>query len=133
MKRLLLFIFLLLKLSLCQALPAHSSLTFYRLGIHDGLSNNQVNSVFKDSKGYIWLGTQSGLDRFDGFRFSNFFSKTGDKSALLNDVVNDIQEDIETNLWLKTSAGYCRFNRDKGNFDTQLSSWMRARGMKGVP
>lgn len=133
MKRLSLFIFLFLKLSLCQALPAHSSLTFYRLGIHDGLSNNQVNSVFKDSKGYIWLGTQSGLDRFDGFRFSNFFSKTGDKSALLNDVVNDIQEDIETNLWLKTSAGYCRFNRDKGDFDTQLSSWMRARGMKGVP
>ena len=70
MKRLLLSLLLLLMLSFMKAFALQTPLTFYRLGIRDGLSNSQINSVFKDSKGYIWFGTASGLDRFDGFRFS---------------------------------------------------------------
>ena len=108
MKRLFLFVLLLLEWSLCPALPAQNALMFHRLGIREGLSNGQVNSIFEDSKGYIWLGTQSGLDRFDGFRFSNYFNKVGDERSLPNNVVDNVQEDIETNLWLHTAAGYCR-------------------------
>ena len=89
MKRLFLFVLLLLKWSLCPALPAQNALMFHRLGIREGLSNGQVNSVLEDSKGYIWLGTQSGLDRFDGFRFSNYFNKAGDERSLPNNVVAD--------------------------------------------
>ena len=116
-----------------KAFALQTPLTFYRLGIRDGLSNSQINSVFKDSKGYIWFGTASGLDRFDGFRFSNFFHKAEDKTSLLNDVVNEIQEDAAADLWVSTGSGYCRFIRKQGVFDIQLQVWMQARGMKGVP
>lgn len=133
MKRLLLSLLLLLMLSFMKAFALQTPLTFYRLGIRDGLSNSQINSVFKDSKGYIWFGTASGLDRFDGFRFSNFFHKAEDKTSLLNDVVNEIQEDAAADLWVSTGSGYCRFIRKQGVFDIQLQAWMQARGMKGVP
>mgnify|MGYP001685226898 FL=1 len=106
---------------------------FHRLGIREGLSNGQVNSVFEDSKGYIWLGTQSGLDRFDGFRFSNYFNKAGDEQSLPNNVVDNVQEDIETNLWLHTAAGYCRFIRSESCFDSHLNQWMASKGMQGTP
>lgn len=39
---------------------------FRHIGIHNGLSNSQINVIFKDSRGFVWLGTQSGLDRYDG-------------------------------------------------------------------
>ena len=133
MKRLLLSLLLVLMLSFMKAFALQTPLTFYRLGIRDGLSNSQINSVFKDSKGYIWFGTASGLDRFDGFRFSNFFHKAEDKTSLLNDVVNEIQEDAASDLWVSTGSGYCRFIRKQGVFDIQLQAWMQARGMKGVP
>ena len=133
MKRLFLFVLLLLKWSLCPALPAQNALMFHRLGIREGLSNGQVNSVFEDSKGYIWLGTQSGLDRFDGFRFSNYFNKAGDERSLPNNVVDNVQEDIETNLWLHTAAGYCRFIRSESRFDSHLNQWMASKGMQGTP
>ena len=117
MKRLLLSLLLVLMLSFMKAFALQTPLTFYRLGIRDGLSNSQINSVFKDSKGYIWFGTASGLDRFDGFRFSNFFHKAEDKTSLLNDVVNEIQEDAASDLWVSTGSGYCRFIRKQGVFE----------------
>ena len=40
----------------------------------EGLPNNQIQCIFQDSKGWIWLGTSQGLSRFDGYRFVNFIS-----------------------------------------------------------
>lgn len=72
MKRLLIVLVILISNISCFNLKAQNNVSFHRIGTREGLSNSQVNCVFKDSKGYIWFGTQSGLDRFDGFQIQEF-------------------------------------------------------------
>ena len=48
------------------------NLTFRTITISDGLSNNIINTIYKDKRGFIWLGTQTGLDRFDGINVKSF-------------------------------------------------------------
>jgi signal transduction histidine kinase/ligand-binding sensor domain-containing protein/DNA-binding response OmpR family regulator len=133
MKRLLIVLVILISAIPCLNLKAQSKVSFHRLGTHEGLSNSQVNCVFKDSKGYIWFGTQSGLDRFDGFRFKNFFYKYGDDLSLPNNAVDRIQEDAVGNLWIHTAVGYCVYISDTENFNPSSNKLMQAMGMKGTP
>lgn len=109
---------------------ALQNLKFQNLQTRDGLSNSQVNAIFKDNHGFMWFGTQSGLDRFDGFRFKNFFSNASDKNTLLANAVDDIQQDATGNLWIHTSAGYCIYNYGKETFSSDISGWMDHHGMK---
>lgn len=51
---------------------------FSRLDINNGLSHNQVNSILKDSKGFMWFGTLSGLNRYDGYKFKIFKHSSSD-------------------------------------------------------
>ena len=66
---------------------------FRTIGLRQGLSNSQVGCFLKDSRGYVWFGTLSGLDRFDGFRFKNFYS-TSDTLSLLSDYITRLEEDV---------------------------------------
>ena len=59
-----------------------SELKFRRIDTRNGLSNSQANCVLKDSRGYVWIGTQYGLNRFDGFRVRSFYSKTSANKSL---------------------------------------------------
>lgn len=133
MKRLLIVLFILISSISCFTLKAQNNVSFHRLGTHQGLSNSQVNCVFKDSKGYIWFGTQSGLDRFDGFRFKNFFYKYRDNLSLPNNAVDRIQEDISGNLWVHTAVGYCVYNSETENFKPNTNQLMETIGIHGSP
>ena len=53
------------------------NLTFRTITISDGLSNNIINTIYKDKRGFIWLGTQTGLDRFDGINVKSFLQFSG--------------------------------------------------------
>ncbi|BCS86028.1 hybrid sensor histidine kinase/response regulator [Prevotella herbatica] len=132
MKRLLTVLVILISSISCFTIKAQNNVSFHRLGTHQGLSNSQVNCVFKDSKGYIWFGTQSGLDRFDGFRFKNFFYKYGNDLSLPNNAVDRIQEDINGNLWIHTAVGYCVYMSDTENFNPGSNQLMQAMGMNGT-
>ena len=85
----------------------HLEMEFNLLSNRDGLSNGQVNTILQDKQGYVWFGTQSGLDRYDGFRFKNFFYNNLDVSSLANNSVDEIQQDVLGNLWIHTAVGYC--------------------------
>ena len=56
-----------------RAWAAYENVEFSSLTNHDGLTNSQVGAILKDTRGYIWFGTQSGLCRFDGFRMKTFY------------------------------------------------------------
>ena len=57
----------------CLGISAQSSpLRFQHLTIDDGLSQSSVYTVFRDSKGYMWFGTEDGLNRYDGYHFQVF-------------------------------------------------------------
>ena len=83
---------------------------FCTLGSRDGLSNSQVNVIFRDREGFIWFGTESGLDRFDGFRFNNFFFHQGDRNSLPSNRVDEVQQDADGHIWIHTAAGYCIYD-----------------------
>ena len=79
--------------------------TFENLSIKEGLSNEYVTSIFQDSRGYMWIGTKDGLNRYDGHIVKVYnFSIDKDKS-LSSTYINDIVEDHKGNIWVATDSG----------------------------
>lgn len=75
-----------------------------------GLSENFIYTVFQDSKGYLWIGTHDGLNRFDGYRFVIYRQIPGDTNSLPNNTINAINEDDKGNIWIGTNNGLCILN-----------------------
>ncbi|MFQ7113632.1 ATP-binding protein [Hallella bergensis] len=99
----------------------------------DGLSNGQVNDIYRDTRGYIWFGTQSGLNRYDGFRFKVFYFDSLNKHSLPNNCVDGIQEDGEGKLWVHTSSGYCIYDPLTEKFDADMEQYLSTFGITGQP
>ncbi len=87
------------------------------LTVEDGLSQNYIYSIFQDSRGFIWIGTKDGLNRYDGYGFRIYRNNSHDSTTLSNNNVSYITEDISGNLWVGTlGGGVNRYNHDKDNF-----------------
>jgi ligand-binding sensor domain-containing protein len=78
-----------------------------------GLASNEVTAVAQDETGYIWIGTNNGLQRFDGVRYKTFHSRQNDRTSIPNDVILQVLFDKRKNLWLVTADGKV------GIFDTR--------------
>ncbi len=83
---------------------------FRRLDTRNGLSNSQINCLFQDSKGFVWIGTSYGLNRYDGYRFRTFYSDPNDTTTLRNNYIDIIWEDSNGKLWLKQGMNYSVFD-----------------------
>jgi ligand-binding sensor domain-containing protein/signal transduction histidine kinase len=92
---------------------------FKHLGLEKGLSNGQVNCIFQDSKGFMWFGTNDGLNCYDGYYFKVYRKKIGiaTKFELPSDDIISINEDKNGNLWVGTTAGLAKYNRDIDQFE----------------
>ena len=90
-----------------RAWAAYENIEFSSLTNHDGLTNSQVGAILKDTRGYIWFGTQSGLCRFDGFRMKTFYYSNTDDKSLPNNSVDELQTMMEISgripLWVTAS------------------------------
>ena len=83
----------------------------------DGLSQNTINSIFKDDKGFLWFATQDGLNRYDGYEFLKFKGNLGDSLALSHSVVNEVNQDNQGNFWIATyGGGVCKYDPKKEIF-----------------
>jgi signal transduction histidine kinase/ligand-binding sensor domain-containing protein/CheY-like chemotaxis protein len=85
--------------------PAVRPMYFEHLTPRDGLSQSTVNDILQDSKGYLWLATESGLDRYDGYSIREYRRERGNIHALASDYIWSIAEDAAGNLWLATNGG----------------------------
>lgn len=111
-KILFLFIFL-----LNSSLILYSqSYRFYHYTVNQGLSQSVIHSIYQDTRGFIWVGTQDGLNRFDGYSFIKFLHNPNDTNSLSDNWVYNITEDSDGNLWIGTRQGLCRFNYDRNSF-----------------
>lgn len=86
------------------------------IGIEKGLSNNSVRCVFKDRKGFMWIGTHDGLNRYDGYEFKVFRNQLGDTTSLPHNYIYTINEDQKHNLWVGTGQGIGIFNNLTSKF-----------------
>lgn len=78
---------------------------FENLSIDKGLSSSSVNCIIQDKKGFLWIGTEDGLNRFDGYSFKVFKNKRGDKNSLSNNFIWSLIEDSRSNIWIGTDGG----------------------------
>ena len=78
---------------------------FEHLTMRDGLSQSTVKGILQDSQGYLWLATESGLDRYDGNSIRVYRRERGNPHALASDYIWTIAEDAHADLWLATIGG----------------------------
>lgn len=116
----------------CFTAASHNYM-FKHLEVKDGLSNNQVNAIYKDSHGFMWFGTASGLNRYDGYDTRIYRSLKDDGNSLPDSYIEDIQEDATGNLWVRTGAGYAIYNSVSDIFDRNVEGWMWHIGISGNP
>lgn len=89
---------------------------FSNYSINDGLSQSVVNCIFQDSKGYIWIGTQNGLNRFNGETFDIYTTNPADSASISNNWIYAIAEDNDGNLWVGTKGGLNKYLPDQNKF-----------------
>ncbi|WP_082063907.1 ligand-binding sensor domain-containing protein [Draconibacterium sediminis] len=92
-------------------------LTFSNYSINEGLSQSVVNCMFQDSLGFIWIGTQNGLNRFDGENFKVYRYLPNDTLSISNNWIYAISEDRQGNLWVGTKGGLNKYLREKDCFE----------------
>ena len=124
-KRLLPRLVTLLYLLLCTSV---NGAEFRRLTINDGLSDNSIYVVFKDSRGFLWIGTHVGLNRYDGFRFKHFFEGP---DAIPDNSINDLFEDSAGHLWIHTPLGYSYMDLSDERVVQDPSPWLASHGITG--
>jgi len=97
---------------------AQETYTFRHLTTEDGLSGDAVYCMLQDKHGYLWLGTFSGLSRYDGSRVVSYRPVPGDAGSLSSSLIFDIHEDATGTLWIATDGGgLARYSRDSDAFD----------------
>ncbi|MBX7043346.1 MAG: hypothetical protein K1X85_10640 [Ignavibacteria bacterium] len=95
---------------------------FQNLSIDDGLSQSAVMCILQDSLGFIWLGTQDGLNRYDGRKFVIYKSDNTSDDSISSNLIYSLFEDSEGNVWIGTLSGLCRYDRKLDRFEQFLSS-----------
>jgi signal transduction histidine kinase/ligand-binding sensor domain-containing protein/CheY-like chemotaxis protein/HPt (histidine-containing phosphotransfer) domain-containing protein len=97
--------------------PTVRPMYFEHLTMRDGLSHSTVEGMLQDSRGYLWLATESGLDRYDGYSVRVYHRERGNPGALASDYVWTIAEDAHGDLWLATiGGGVERWQRSSDQF-----------------
>jgi signal transduction histidine kinase/ligand-binding sensor domain-containing protein/DNA-binding response OmpR family regulator len=91
--------------------------TFHHFSTTNGLLNNEVKSLYRDSYGFLWIGTVAGLNRYDGYSFKHYIHNAADPHSLADDDVVSISEDAEHNLWIIGRGAHSFYNREKERFE----------------
>ncbi len=83
--------------------PATQNIRFDHYSLEEGLSQSVVTAILQDSQGFMWFGTQDGLNRFDGSEFITF-SHASDPGSLSGDFISDLAEDAQGMIWIGTNG-----------------------------
>jgi len=81
------------------------NIKFDNISIKDGLSQSSPNCIFQDSRGLLWIGTEDGLNKYDGYSFEVYKPEQNDQFSISNPRILSVCEDAESNLWIGTNGG----------------------------
>ena len=96
-----------------------TAVRFQPVGAAAGLSQGFVHSLLKDQDGFLWIGTQDGLNRYDGYTFRHYFYDPADSTTLSNNYIWCLLEDRQGAIWVGTfGGGLCRYDRYTDRFET---------------
>jgi ligand-binding sensor domain-containing protein/signal transduction histidine kinase len=100
--------------------PQSSYLRFNRITINEGLSLSSVYCTYQDNKGFMWFGTEDGLNKYDGKNFTVYRAVPGDTSTISYKWTEIIYEDQQGTLWFGSRGGLSRFDPVKETFKQYL-------------
>lgn len=107
-------------LSVPPCLHAQLAIEFQNISQDEGLSNNYIRCLLQDHLGFVWIGTENGLNRYDGRRFLEFRFDPDDNETLSSNWISALFEGHEENLWVGTTKGLNRLDRATGKFERLL-------------
>lgn len=94
-----------------------ASLHFKTVSIDDGLSQSQVKAIAQDHLGFMWFGTQNGLNRYDGYNISTFKHNAADAASLADNIITSLYQDHGMRLWVGTyNSGLDVFDHGSNQF-----------------
>jgi PAS domain S-box-containing protein len=114
--RIFLFLFLLI-----SSISYSQNFKFKHLTTNDGLSSGNVWSIIKDSKGYMWFGTEDGLNKFDGYNFTVYRHNPLDSTSVSDNIIQSIIE-YNNEIWVGTRNGLNRYNYKTNKFKRYFSN-----------
>ena len=124
---------LLLALLFTSWIVSAQSYLFKHLEVSDGLSNNSVNTIYKDRDGFMWFGTTAGLNRYDGYTFKVYQHAEDELGSLPDNYITDIVEMPDGRFWINTARGYVLFDKERDCFITDVTGFMKNLESWGVP
>ena len=97
-------------LTFIKSTTAQSDFSFRNISVKDGLSESTVKVIVEDHNGFIYIGTENGLDIYDGYNFKNYHMNSFEDNSLLGNKVSCISEDSNNMIWIGTELGISVFN-----------------------
>ena len=104
-----------------QVVAQHNHINIKQFAIEAGISQSVINCLLQDHNGFLWIGTQDGLNRYDGYQFKHYRHDASDTSSISNNYIQSIYEDDNHNLWISTEAGLNKFDRKAQKFKRYLN------------
>ncbi|TVQ67577.1 MAG: hypothetical protein EA363_12140, partial [Balneolaceae bacterium] len=102
------------------------------MSVTAGLSSPAAHALHQDSYGLLWIGTENGLQRYDGHRFVTYRNAPGNPASLQHNLVWGVVEDAAGTIWVSTEQGISRFNRRTGDFvNYNISEQFGISGLEG--
>ncbi|MFM7022181.1 MAG: two-component regulator propeller domain-containing protein [Flavobacteriales bacterium] len=98
------------------SLPGWSNYATHYYTVSNGLSSNTINAIYQDKSGLIWIGTDDGLNVFDGYTFRVFRNEPGNSKSIHHNKIIYIREDSKGNLWVGTSTALSKYNAADNTF-----------------
>ena|GEM_PF-5455445 len=89
---------------------AQKTYRFESITVNEGLSQSSVTSIAQDALGYLWIGTQDGLNKYDGYSIKVYRNKEGDSTSLAKNYVSKILVDNQNTIWIATLGHLSKYN-----------------------
>ena len=99
-----------------------NNINFQSITVDNDLSQSLAEYIYQDSNGYIWIGTNDGLNRYNGNEFKVYKNIRNDENSISNNMISSIVEDNDKNLWIGTDGGLNKMNLNTGNITRYLVS-----------
>lgn len=113
-----------------QTLQAQErDIKFHHITVDDGLPSNTINAVIRDSRGFIWIASENGVVRYDGYSFVKYRSNEKDNTSISSNVTYVVLEDRQHRLWVGSEKGLDLYNRKSDTFDKHYFNGIPVRAI----
>jgi len=115
-----------------QPQTSAETIRFENLSENDGLSNNQVQTILQDQNGFLWFGTQNGLNKYNGYEFTVYQQTINDPASIASNHITALFEDSQGILWIGTDIGLERLDPRTGIFSHYQHNADNNKGFNGT-